>query len=68
MTIDFVEFVKVVLSNPVALITVILILAVILINGWTDAPNAIATCVSTKAISRATRLSWRPCSTSSAFS
>ncbi|HHZ17781.1 MAG TPA: inorganic phosphate transporter [Acholeplasmataceae bacterium] len=51
MTIDFVEFVKVVLSNPVALITVILILAVILINGWTDAPNAIATCVSTKAIS-----------------
>jgi PiT family inorganic phosphate transporter len=25
--------------------------AVIMINGWTDAPNAIATCVSTRAIS-----------------
>jgi PiT family inorganic phosphate transporter len=25
-------------------------LAVILVNGWTDAPNAIATCVSTRAM------------------
>jgi len=28
----------------------ILILGVILVNGWTDAPNAIATCVSTRSI------------------
>ena len=28
----------------------LLTLAVILVNGWTDAPNAIATCVSTRAI------------------
>src|SRR5690554_2422857 len=45
------EFIDYLISNPIFLITVALILAVILINGWTDAPNAIATCVSTKAIS-----------------
>lgn len=28
----------------------ILTLGVILVNGWTDAPNAIATCVSTRAM------------------
>ena len=33
------------------LISSVLILGVILVNGWTDAPNAIATCVSTRAIS-----------------
>ncbi|MBE6637594.1 MAG: inorganic phosphate transporter [Ruminococcaceae bacterium] len=31
-------------------ITVVLTLGVILVNGWTDAPNAIATCVSTRAM------------------
>ena len=31
-------------------ISSLLILAVILVNGWTDAPNAIATCVSTRSI------------------
>lgn len=48
---DFMEFLQQLVQNPVLLITVLLTLAVILINGWTDAPNAIATCVSTKAIS-----------------
>jgi PiT family inorganic phosphate transporter len=38
------------MSNPVLLITVLLTLAVILVNGWTDAPNAIATCVSTRSM------------------
>ena len=38
------------LSNPMVLITVLLTLGVILVNGWTDAPNAIATCVSTRAM------------------
>ncbi|MCK9536300.1 MAG: inorganic phosphate transporter [Bacilli bacterium] len=51
MSIDFSEFINHLISNPIFLLTIILILAVILINGWTDAPNAIATCVSTKAIS-----------------
>ena len=36
-------------SLPLTCITV-LILSVILVNGWTDAPNAIATCVSTRSI------------------
>ena len=36
-------------SLPFCVIT-ILLLCVILVNGWTDAPNAIATCVSTRSI------------------
>ena len=35
---------------PALILTTILTLAVILVNGWTDAPNAIATCVSTRAM------------------
>jgi PiT family inorganic phosphate transporter len=37
-------------QNPLLSIAVLLTLGVILVNGWTDAPNAIATCVSTRAI------------------
>lgn len=44
------EFLNKLLINPPLLITVLLVLGVILVNGWTDAPNAIATCVSTRAI------------------
>ncbi len=51
MTIVFTEFLKQLTSNPALLITVVLVLGVILVNGWTDAPNAIATCVSTRSIS-----------------
>jgi len=36
-------------SFPFCVIT-LLIFGVILVNGWTDAPNAIATCVSTRSI------------------
>lgn len=50
MTITLSEFLQQ-LSNPALFITVVLILGVILVNGWTDAPNAIATCVSTRSIS-----------------
>lgn len=49
MTISLAEFLRQ-LSNPALLFTSVLILGVILVNGWTDAPNAIATCVSTRAI------------------
>lgn len=38
------------LGNPMLLVSTVLTLAVVLVNGWTDAPNAIATCVSTRAI------------------
>lgn len=37
-------------SHPSLIVTTIMILGVVFINGWTDAPNAIATCISTKAI------------------
>ena len=35
---------------PVLLITVLLTLGVIFVNGWTDAPNAIATCITTRCL------------------
>lgn len=35
-------------AEPALLISVVLTLGVIFVNGWTDAPNAIATCVSTR--------------------
>mgnify|MGYP002549556783 FL=1 len=50
MTPTFLGFLSETASNPVLLITVILTLGVIFVNGWTDAPNAIATCVSTRAM------------------
>jgi len=39
------------LGNPLLFIAVALTLGVILVNGWTDAPNAIATCVVTRCMS-----------------
>lgn len=50
MTISLGEFLQQIIDNPALLITVILTLGVVLVNGWTDAPNAIATCVSTRSI------------------
>ncbi len=44
------EFINQTLHQPMLLVSTILTLGVILVNGWTDAPNAIATCVSTRAI------------------
>lgn len=43
-------FMQQIAQEPVLLVTVILTLCVILVNGWTDAPNAIATCVSTRSM------------------
>lgn len=48
--IDFAEFLSQLVQNPMLLVTVLLTLAVVLVNGWTDAPNAIATAISTRAI------------------
>ena len=50
MTISLSEFIHQLLTNLPLLITVLLTLGVILVNGWTDAPNAIATCVSTRSM------------------
>ena len=51
MTISLSEVLGQLFQNPALLITLSLTLAVVLVNGWTDAPNAIATCVSTRAMS-----------------
>ena len=51
MTISLAEFLSQLVSSPVLAITVLLTLGVVLVNGWTDAPNAIATCVSTQSLS-----------------
>ncbi len=44
------DFISELFSNPALIITTLLTLGVIFVNGWTDAPNAIATCVSTRSI------------------
>lgn len=51
MTISLTDFLSQLVSSPALALTVVLTLGVVLVNGWTDAPNAIATCVSTKSIS-----------------
>ncbi len=48
---DFSAFITQTLQSPMLLITVILTLGVIFVNGWTDPPNAIATCVTTRCMS-----------------
>lgn len=51
MAVSFTDFLMQITDNPMLLVTTVLTLAVVLVNGWTDAPNAIATCVSTRSIS-----------------
>ncbi|MTR33473.1 inorganic phosphate transporter [Pseudoflavonifractor sp. BIOML-A14] len=50
MPISFTTFVSHLARDPVLAVTTALVLAVILVNGWTDAPNAIATAVGTDAL------------------
>lgn len=47
---SFIDFITQMVQNPMLLVSALLTLGVIFVNGWTDAPNAIATCVSTRAI------------------
>lgn len=51
MTITLENFLQQLFSNQALLIIALLTSGVIMVNGWTDAPNAIATCVSTRSIS-----------------
>ena len=51
MTFSFISFLQQFFNSPALMITVVLTLAVVFVNGWTDAPNAIATCVSTRSMS-----------------
>ncbi|MDD3261198.1 MAG: inorganic phosphate transporter [Oscillospiraceae bacterium] len=48
--ITFSTFLQQIASNPPLLITIVLVLAATMVNGGTDAPNAIATCVSTRSM------------------
>lgn len=48
MDVTLSHFLQQMASNPILLMTVALTLGVIFVNGWTDAPNAIATCISTR--------------------
>ena len=48
MDISFGHFIQQLGSDPALLITTLLTIGVIFVNGWTDAPNAIATCISTR--------------------
>ena len=50
MPLSFFDFFGQVRVNPALFGTVLLILAVLLVNGWTDAPNAIAGAVVTENI------------------
>lgn len=47
---NMIDFFRQMPENPMLFVSTLLTLGVILVNGWTDAPNAIATCVSTRAI------------------
>ena len=48
MDVTFSYFCQQIFSSPALLITSALTLGVIFVNGWTDAPNAIATCITTR--------------------
>ena len=48
LDVSLANFIQQVFSNPALFVTTLLTLGVIFVNGWTDAPNAIATCVTTR--------------------
>ena len=51
MDLSYAHFLEQMSGNPLLTMAVVLTLGVILVNGWTDAPNAIATCVVTRCMS-----------------
>ena len=50
MDVSFLSFWNAMTTSPILAIAIILTLGVIFVNGWTDAPNAIATCVTTRCL------------------
>ncbi len=48
---SFQELLRMMGENPLLTTSILLTMGVILVNGWTDAPNAIATCVVTRCMS-----------------
>ena len=51
MEVTFIEFIKNIINTPSMLLITALMTAVMFVNGCTDVPNAIATCVSTRSLS-----------------
>lgn len=49
-TLSFIGLCKEMTTNLPLFLTVILTLGVVFVNGWTDAPNAIATCIGTRSL------------------
>ena len=50
MELNFNNYISQLVKSPSLCVITVLMLSVMLVNGWTDAPNAIATCVSTRSI------------------
>ena len=50
MSVTFIDFINNLIGTPSLLITTLLISAVMFINGCSDVPNAIATCVTTRSL------------------
>lgn len=50
VTIEWASFIAGLASNPILVVVTLLNIGVIVVNGATDAPNAIATVVSTRAM------------------
>ena len=50
MDVSLGTFLSELFASPLLMITVLLTLGVIFVNGWTDAPNAIATCIGTRSM------------------
>lgn len=48
MDVSLSYFLREMASSSILMITVVLTIGVIFVNGWTDAPNAIATCITTR--------------------
>ena len=46
----FLEYIGLLFTNPVLIIISALVFGLLIVNGMTDAPNAIATCISTRSI------------------
>lgn len=56
MDVSFLHLVNAMTSNPTLTVSVLLALGVIFVNGWTDAPNAIATCITTRCMEARTAI------------
>ena len=50
MEITFENFINEIINNPILIVVSILVIGLMIVNGETDSPNAIATCISTRAV------------------